>query len=497
MNGHDIDSIVNQAQEEQQSVTDLAQQTVDWFISDSRIGNAYPIEEATQELSKYLDVGYHEASRAISSVVGDIVDPVQLITLSDGKYVGVFEYNVYSESGAYGYIHYDDKFGKLKRVVCAKCVQDHILDENVIHATQGLGTASDDASWTNLIDKIEQHYDNAHEAHPKDIEPGAALVSGTTISGNTAFHTGNESSITHDNISGGTTGNPHADSLSTSYSAPVQSVNSQTGDVTISTGSAIGGSVTNYSDLPFNLSERQFYYVSSEQDVVVQTNANLDVWKSISDFTTVASAIPDGGIAKWTYEGDVADSWFNNNGTNNGATFVTDSQEGSQAIYYNEDGTLNDYVDIPDIAGGLNAISYGGYFKLGGGGGGTRPTIIGGSNRQFQIYDGRVGGNGWNFEINFNDTGGKIAEGSNTYTNGTWIFLVAVYDASGLGDGSTVKIYRNDGNEIASGSPATNNINNNSLRQGVSENNIGDSWEGPHDDVRAYAKRLTNTEVSN
>lgn len=79
--------------------------------------------------------------------------------------------------------------------------------------------------------------------------------------------------------------------------SPVQSVNSQTGDVTISTG---GGSippsqtVTSYSDLPTtDLSEAEIWLVAGEEDVVVSTQLSPVVWRSVSDFTKVASQIPD------------------------------------------------------------------------------------------------------------------------------------------------------------------------------------------------------------
>lgn len=84
--------------------------------------------------------------------------------------------------------------------------------------------------------------------------------------------------------------------------SPVQSVNSQTGDVTISTG---GGSippsqtVTSYSDLPTtDLSEAEIWLVAGEEDVVVSTQLSPVVWRSVSDFTKVASQIPDSVVTR-------------------------------------------------------------------------------------------------------------------------------------------------------------------------------------------------------
>jgi hypothetical protein len=80
-------------------------------------------------------------------------------------------------------------------VVCARCVEKHRYDENITHATQGEGSSKPDATWQGLLDKVTSHYATNHSAAPSKIEPGASLVSGTTISGNTAFHAGNETQI--------------------------------------------------------------------------------------------------------------------------------------------------------------------------------------------------------------------------------------------------------------------------------------------------------------
>jgi hypothetical protein len=89
-------------------------------------------------------------------------------------------------------------------VVCARCVEKHTYDENITHATQGEGSSNSDATWQQLLNKVTSHYATQHTTSPSHIEPGASLVSGTTISGNTAFHSGNESNITVTNTQVGT-----------------------------------------------------------------------------------------------------------------------------------------------------------------------------------------------------------------------------------------------------------------------------------------------------
>lgn len=192
MESHDPISIANQAQEESQRVNSLAEDVLHWFLSDEHVGNVYPRDNVVEELQGELDVGSALANRALAATVGDIVDPVQQITVQGGVFVGVVDYKVYSDEGAYGYVHFDDSKGKQKRVVCARCVQKEETDTNITHATQGEGTANDDATWKQLRNKVTSHYASSHSKAPDEIEAGATLLSGTTIAGNTAFHAGND-----------------------------------------------------------------------------------------------------------------------------------------------------------------------------------------------------------------------------------------------------------------------------------------------------------------
>lgn len=195
------DELTARVKQEQEETSNLAVETLQWFLDDNRIGELYPRPDVVQALSEHLEVDNRKASIAVSSVVGDIVDPVQQVTTEEGKFVGVIEYKVYHDSGAYAYIHFDDRQLQRKRVVCAKCVEEADLDGDVSYAEQGEGTSNEDVSWEQLLNKITSHYANAHNEAPEEIEPGAKLLSDTTISGNTAFHAGNESNIDHNNLS--------------------------------------------------------------------------------------------------------------------------------------------------------------------------------------------------------------------------------------------------------------------------------------------------------
>jgi len=182
---------------------------------------------------------------ALSDVVGDIVDPLQQILREGERYVGIIEYREYPSEGAYGYIDFDDKYGERKRVVCARCVETEEFDDNISHATEGEGSVPDSASWNQLLNTVTSHYTKSHTEAPINIEVGASLLSGTTIAGNESWHAGNDGSgsgLDADVLQGNgpssfasdNHGNEaHAESYITSGEAPVQSVNSQTGDVVV------------------------------------------------------------------------------------------------------------------------------------------------------------------------------------------------------------------------------------------------------------------------
>jgi len=191
MDSKDPDELITEVQEEQQTRGELATEALQWFL-DGNVGKLFPRGEVVEELSEELDINPARANVSISDTVGDIVDPVQQIAKSNEKYVGVIEYKVFNDEGAYGYVDFDDRKGKRKRVVCARCVEKHKYDENITHATQGEGSSKSDATWQQLLNKVTGHYADVHTHGPETVRPGASLLSGTTISGNVTFHQGND-----------------------------------------------------------------------------------------------------------------------------------------------------------------------------------------------------------------------------------------------------------------------------------------------------------------
>jgi len=244
MDSWNPDELITEVKEEQQTRGELATEALQSFL-DGNVGELFPRGDVVDRLSNELDITNRQANTAISDTVGDIVDPVQQIVKGNKKYVGVIDYKIFNDEGAYGYIDFDDRKGKRKRVVCARCVEKHTYDENINHATQGEGSSNVDATWQQLLNKVTSHYAAQHTTSPSHIEPGASLVSGTTISGNTSFHAGNESTITAN---------------SADLTPATTSPSDELGNPTYAT----------LSDVPTNLPEGTQVYVKDENSIYVE-----------------------------------------------------------------------------------------------------------------------------------------------------------------------------------------------------------------------------------
>jgi hypothetical protein len=198
---HDPEKVLDEAERERKESIENAQEALKFFIEE--VDGLIEWEDVESELAEYLGIEQSKAKRALTQIVGDIVDPVQQIGTAEDRYVGIIEFSEFSDAGAYGYTHYSDTHGRRNRVVCAKCVKEKESDSEVSHATQGEGTNSKNATWEQLLNRVTSHYADAHDSAPKEIDIGASLISGTTMGGNQAWHNGNVSG--ESNISVGNT----------------------------------------------------------------------------------------------------------------------------------------------------------------------------------------------------------------------------------------------------------------------------------------------------
>jgi hypothetical protein len=186
----DATEIIDEADEQLGEWQEYLRPAAEYFHENE--GKLFERREALDAICTKLNIEKRLAQSVVSGLVGDTVDPVIQVPKEGSRYVGVVEYEEFD--GAYGYVSFHDSLGKRRRVICQKCVNEATVDTEVTHATAGdpKGSFGKSASYEELVAGIHEHYDNAHDVVPSDIETGASLASGTTIGGNTAFHAGND-----------------------------------------------------------------------------------------------------------------------------------------------------------------------------------------------------------------------------------------------------------------------------------------------------------------
>lgn len=181
-------------------------------------------------------------NRALSQLLTDKPDPVIQIIRPDGKFVGIADFGVWEDAGAYGFHYLADGADAAKpAVVCGRCVEVCDDHQSVTMAIAGEGRHNADAGYGTLRDAITSHIVSAHECPPEDVTPAANLTSPTNIGGNEAFHKGNDgpgSGLNADTVDG-----TEAADLGGTVSSKVRKYNEaltfQESNVTVSGTSAI------------------------------------------------------------------------------------------------------------------------------------------------------------------------------------------------------------------------------------------------------------------
>jgi len=246
MTDHDPDQVIETAERQREAIREHYLPAVEWFLENPGMG---PRHEVVADLAAHLEVDEETANAVVGHLVEDEADPVQqVVQPKDGKFVGVIDHA--EHDWYYAYDRYDDVEGRQRRAVCAHCVHEERAAAEVVHfsrapdeydrglAETALGLHYQvDHGERPLVQVLEEDLDldvsafiRRHElsgpAHISlrdvtrrldtdpdlqaargdgadnlsvpdvDVEPGASLVSGTTIGGQTAWHAGNDGSGT-------------------------------------------------------------------------------------------------------------------------------------------------------------------------------------------------------------------------------------------------------------------------------------------------------------
>jgi hypothetical protein len=207
----------------------------------------------------------------------------------------------------------------------------------------------------------------------------------------------------------------------------------------------------------------------------------------------VGSAIPDSAVARYQFEQDVTDSWNQNGGTNNGATFTTDAKFGSYAINFGGD----DYVDLSATAnsGEFSGIWDGAFscsFWI------KTTTASGGF-----VVEARNSNNGRPIDALINSNGYlEFARSAETAFTSSTSFVDGNYHLGVFAsDGNTITMYVDDGNKEGSGPTDTSFIGTVETLYLGARNGGGGSPTGylnstVIDDMQWYSRELTSSDAS-
>jgi len=178
----DAQVILDQAKEQREEKQELLRPVAEFFHDHE--GELFERYEAVDELVADSDIPSSDERmlhRVVGNLSSDRVDPVQNVVRDSNKYVGVLDYAEHDYWYEYTEVH--DVHGRMNVGVCAKCVKEADNDAQV---ARGCGTTEE------LSERIRDHYKEEHSEPPESVETGATLVSGTSIAGNTAIHSGND-----------------------------------------------------------------------------------------------------------------------------------------------------------------------------------------------------------------------------------------------------------------------------------------------------------------
>lgn len=178
----EAEQIINKAKDQKKTERELLRPVAEFFHKHE--GKMFERYEAVDNLVSNPNIDSTDErmlARVMANLCDDRVDPVQNVVRDSEKWIGVIEYS--ENDYWYEYIEHDDVEGRVNVGICAACVKESSSD---VEVAKGVGTTEE------LSERIKTHYKQKHDGEIENVETGATLVSGTTIAGNTAAHTGND-----------------------------------------------------------------------------------------------------------------------------------------------------------------------------------------------------------------------------------------------------------------------------------------------------------------
>ncbi len=203
-------------------------------------------------------------------------------------------------------------------------------------------------------------------------------------------------------------------------------------------------------------------------------------------YVDALSAIPDSGISRYEFEQDVIDSWGDNDGTNNGATFTTSAQVGDYAADF--DGT-DDYVDNTGfgVSGTGATCAFWASPRVVSDSGVARVVFWGDNAPQFEIT---LDSGNWDaYYFNGSSVVGNVVSSA---TADTYVHVAYVWR-----DQQNAELYLNGSSVDSTPHSSSVSFSGTNNRIGYHPAGSGVHYDGLLDDLRYYSKGLSDTEVSN
>lgn len=196
--------------------------------------------------------------------------------------------------------------------------------------------------------------------------------------------------------------------------------------------------------------------------------------------------ISEGLVSRYLFEGNVNDSTGSYDGNNNGVSFVSSSQEGSQSANFDGSDTVENCTPTSAFSGGEMTMCFWMY---------PHDT----SNRN-GVINGNTGDSGddrWDVEIQSgqirHDNHGSSSDNNDLFSvsTDTWIHIAIVWDANN----GSLEAYKN-GSLSSDISTATYPIDgNDDITLGIYKDNTSRQYDGYLDDLRFYDRLLSESEI--
>lgn len=225
---HNATELIQEAEDENNITESILRDVADVFHE--KEGELFSRDNAIDHAETMLSHDRIVVKKAIENLVTDDVDPVIQVKKGLEYYVGVVSYD--ESDFFYTYIGFNDKHGRIKSSVCAECINESRAIQEVNHySTKPDAWALNDAtcriaahyyiehtekSLDTIVDQhsdldpqvvdIEEFEELVGSLEPEmidistNVQTGASLLSGTTISGNLAISTGNPSDLNIENL---------------------------------------------------------------------------------------------------------------------------------------------------------------------------------------------------------------------------------------------------------------------------------------------------------